>query len=449
MFQWQTSGRILDLEDPWFPAIVGARRGQWIRCVLGTNMARKIVLMTLGTRGDVQPYLALGQGLQRAGFDVTLATSLDFGTDVVAHGLKFAPIHADFQSIVESPDGRAALAGDLRAIIRLVRHTVLPMTFGLLEDCRRAAEGADALIYHPKSLAGPHLAEKMGVPVWRGFYLPMLVPTSAFPFPLLTRTSLGRFANWQSYRLLEASQLFLAGTVRRWRQSLGMRSELPRGFERALPVIYGFSRHLIPPPADWDSSVNVTGFWYRDPPSDLNVPVDLLEFLGDGPPPVFIGFGSMSSKNPVQTAEVVCEAVRLAGCRAIVSEGWGGMAIDQLPNQVIQVREIPHEWLFPRVSAVVHHGGAGTTATAIRAGIPSVVCPFAADQPYWGHIVFKHGLGPRPIAQKKLRPDHLAKAIVQAVQDSEIRKRSETMGALVAAEAGVDDAVRIVSGRLS
>ena len=177
-------------------------------------------------------------------------------------------------------------------------------------------------------------------------------------------------------------------------------------------------------------------------------PGELIDFLDAGPPPVHIGFGSMSSRNPAETARVVLEAVRLAGCRAIVSEGWGGMAFDRLPDQVISVRDVPHEWLFPRVKAVVHHGGAGTTAAAIRAGKPSIICPFVADQPFWGDAVRKLGIGPEPISQRKLRPGNLARAIDQAVGDVRMQSRAITLGEEVSAEYGVARAVEIVTRRL-
>ncbi|MBI1323232.1 glycosyltransferase [bacterium] len=409
-------------------------------------MARKVVLMTLGTRGDVQPYLALGQGLKHAGFDVTLATDANFANDARNHGLEFAPVRADFRAIVESPEGRAALTGDPRAILRLVRHTVLPMTHDLLEDFRMAADGAAAIIYHPKAIAAPHLAEATGIPTWAGFFLPMLSPTRDFPIPILTSRSLGGLGNRLSYRFLDISTLFLAGIVNRWRrESLGLMHRMPRGFERQLPVLYGFSRHVIPPPADWGEQVHVTGYWFLDEPPGWQPPDELARFLAAGPPPVYVGFGSMSSRDPAETARTVFEAVRLAGCRAIVSEGWGGLSAGHVPDDVLAIQDVPHSWLFRQVAAVVHHGGAGTTAAAIRAGKPSIVCPFVADQPFWGHQVHKLGIGPKPIRQRRLRAGNLAGAIERAVNDKEMQSRALELGEKVAAEDGVARAVEIFS----
>ncbi len=412
-------------------------------------MARKIVLMTLGTRGDVQPYLALGMGLRRAGFDVTLVTDSNFAADAQACGLDFSPVRADFRAIVESPDGRAALTGNPRAILRLVRHTVLPMTHDLLEDFRIAADSADAIIYHPKAIAAPHLAEAKAIPTWAGFYLPMLTPTRAFPIPILTSRSLGGLGNHLSYRFLGISRLFLAGIVKRWRrESLGLKHLMPRGFENSLPVLYGFSRHVIPPPADWGEQVNVTGYWFLDEPPGWQPSGNLASFLAAGPPPVYVGFGSMSSRDPAATARKVFDAVRLSGCRAIVSEGWGGIATDNLPDDVLAVQDVPHSWLFGQMAAVVHHGGAGTTAAAIRAGKPSIVCPFVADQPYWGNQVHRLGIGPKPIRQRRLTADNLARAIDQAVRNRQMQSRASELGVKVSAEDGVARAVEIVSQRL-
>ena len=412
-------------------------------------MPRKVVLMTLGTRGDVQPYLALGKGLRHAGFDVTLATDSNFATDAKACGLDFSPVRADFRAIVESTDGRAALTGNPRAILRLVRQTVLPMTHDLLEDFRNAAEGADAIIYHPKAIAAPHLAEAMGITTWAGFYLPMLTPTRAFPIPILTSRSLGGLGNRLSYRFLEISKLFLAGIVKRWRsESLGLDRRMARGFESSLPVLYGFSSHVIPPPADWGDHVHVTGYWFLNEPPGWQPPETLARFLAAGPPPVYVGFGSMSSRDPAATARTVFDAVNLAGCRAIVSEGWGGIAAGNVPANILAVQDVPHAWLFGQVTAVVHQGGAGTTAAAIRAGKPSIVCPFVADQPYWGNQVHRLGIGPKPIRQSRLRAENLARAIDQAVQDRQMQSRAADLGVKVAAEDGVARAVEIVARRL-
>ncbi len=413
-------------------------------------MARKkIVLMTLGTRGDVQPYLALGMGLRKAGFDVTLATASNFEADTRACGLDFAPVRADFRAIVESPEGREALSGDPRAIWRLVRRTVLPMTHDLLEDFRMAAEGADAIIYHPKAIAAPHLAEKTGLPTWSAFFFPLITPTREFALPVLTRRSLGGFGNRMSYRLLDLSTLFLSGILKRWRQeSLGLDGRAPKHFERSLPVLYGFSKHVIPRPSDWGQQVHVTGYWFLDPPTDWLPQPELTEFLATSPPPVYVGFGSMSSRDPFKTAHIVMEAVRRAGCRAVVSEGWGGIEAASSPEGVMTIQDVPHEWLFSRIATVVHHGGAGTTAAAIRAGRPSIICPFVGDQPYWGDVVSKLGIGPKPIPQRRLNSDNLARAIAGTLENQEMRIRAEELGAKVAAEHGVARAVEIVASAL-
>ena len=409
----------------------------------------KIVLLTMGTRGDVQPFVALGQGLKRAGYEVKLVTGTDFEDDVRSQGLEFAPLRADIHALLASPEGKAVLAGDKLSTLRLVRDKIIPMTRDILEDCWAAVADADAIVYHPKILAGPHLAEKLGIPAFRGFFLPLIVPTHAFPLPILTRRSLGGFVNRLSYRLMDSSVYFLRKPIRQWRQaSLGLKPKQAKGFEASLPVLYAFSRHVIPPPSDWGDHVHVTGFWHPEPPTDWRPPTELSAFLSAGEAPVYVGFGSMTSRKPEETATIVFDALRMAGCRAIVSEGWGGMKAGNVPENVLMIRDVPHEWLFRQVSAVVHHGGAGTTSAGLRAGKPTVICPFMGDQPYWGDVVHRMGLGPKPIPQKRLTANLLASAISESVGDESKRVKAVELGEKLRSENGVMRAVEIVSERL-
>jgi UDP:flavonoid glycosyltransferase YjiC (YdhE family) len=189
----------------------------------------------------------------------------------------------------------------------------------------------------------------------------------------------------------------------------------------------------------------VTGFWFLNEPTDWTPPAGLMDFLNAGAPPIYIGFGSMGNRKPEDVTQIVLQALEQTKQRAIVASGWGGLSRQQMPNSIYMVDSIPHAWLFPRVAAVVHHGGVGTTAAGLRAGVPSILVPFFGDQPFWGQRVAALGVGPQPIPRKQLSADRLAQAIRIAVTDSTMQQRAAELGKKIQAEDGVARAVKVVS----
>ena len=201
---------------------------------------------------------------------------------------------------------------------------------------------------------------------------------------------------------------------------------------------------MIAPPADWSNAI-VTGYWQLEPPSNWQPPAALEAFLANGEAPIYIGFGSMSSRDPAQTAELIVTALKQTGTRAILQSGWGGFKATDLPDAVLSVESVPHSWLFNKVAAVVHHGGAGTTAAGLRAGVPSLVIPFFGDQGFWGERVAQLGVGPSPIPRKALTAQSLAQAIQTMTVNSEMRTRAAELGARIRTEDGVGNAVRVIN----
>ncbi|WP_233583264.1 glycosyltransferase, partial [Corallococcus sp. CA053C] len=216
--------------------------------------------------------------------------------------------------------------------------------------------------------------------------------------------------------------------------------------ERRWPVVYGFSPAVVPPPPDWSDLIKVTGYWFLDEARTWVPPVGLLDFLNAGPAPVYVGFGSMGGFDAAETSRLVVQA--LNGRRAVLAAGWGGLDRKALPENVHFVDSAPHDWLFPRMAAVVHHGGAGTTAAALRAGVPMAVVPFLGDQPFWGWRMEQLGVAPRPIPRKQLTAQNLATAIA-ATDSPGMRARAEHLGATIRSEDGVGQAVRIIEAALS
>ena len=414
-----------------------------------------VTIITLGTRGDVQPYVALGIGLQRAGHDITLATSADFGTFVTERGLRFATLPADSLTLLQSAEGKAAVGGHPIQALRLFKHRVLPSLRRVLDSAWVASRDAAAIVYHPKALAGYHVAERLGVPGFLSLPVPALTPTGAFPNPLLPALSLGEAYNRLTYALLyRLMTLPCRGIVNRWRrETLGLAPLPPAASEllrdgRPVPTLYPVSPAVVPRPPDWPPTAALTGFWFLPDAPDWQPPADLAAFLAVGPLPIYVGFGSMAWGDPARLTRRVLDAVERAGQRAVVATGWGGMKTVVRDERRFTIEAAPHQWLFRHVAAVVHHGGAGTTAEGLRAGKPTVVCPLFGDQPFWSRRVRALGVGPRPVPLKRLTAPGLAAALHAATTDEDVGRRADQLGRRIRAEDGVARAVELVEAAI-
>ena len=408
-----------------------------------------VLLSTVGSRGDVQPYVALGAGLQAAGHRATLNAGARFEPFAREHGLGFAPLADDLLDLIDAQAGLIEDMGELRTAIptgiRLARETK-GIQRALVADGWAAAREADPdlIVYHFKMSGAVDYAEALGVPAVLGALVAQLVPTASFPTVGLPAGP-GLY-NRATYRLtLSVARRFLAPYLRGWRAERGLpprRTDvLHTTAGDPVPVLHAISPHVVPPPPDWPETATMTGYWFLDA-RDQALSPDLDAFLDAGDPPVYVGFGSMPSRHPERLAAVVVEALGRAGVRGVLASGWGGLAPGDLPPTVHLIESAPHDALLPRVAAVVHHGGAGTTAAGLRAGRPTVVCPFFGDQPFWGSRVEALGVGPPPLPRKRLRADRLAAAISEVVTNASMRHRAEKLGRAIRAEDGVGTAVR-------
>ncbi|HTE18222.1 MAG TPA: glycosyltransferase, partial [Armatimonadota bacterium] len=341
----------------------------------------KIVLLTIGTRGDVQPFVALACGLRESGHDVTIATGNDHAPLVREQGLLHAPLRANFHALLETPEGKKALSGHPLRALHTLKAVMMPLFREVLDDCWAAARDADAIICHPKALGGPSVAERLGVPCFIGATVPVLTPTREFAAPGVTGGNLGGLLNRMSYSLVRLAPLPFRETLNRWRKQVLNLPPLPltaSGYEaggESPPILYAYSPHLLPPPSDWPTSATVTGYWFLEGGVNWQPPAELVRFLDAGPPPVYVGFGSMTSEHPERLARLVISALERAGQRGVLATGWGGIARAACPDTVFILGAAPHEWLLPRMAAAIHHGGAGTVGAGLRAGKPTLVCP--------------------------------------------------------------------------
>lgn len=418
----------------------------------------KILVLTIGSRGDVQPYVALGKGLKRAGHQVTVATCSRFRGFVEGEGLQYGHISDDILKIIDSDQGKA-LMENTRGIWRIVAANIKmarqigPLQHQLVSESWDVAQRVqpDVICFHPKALLGPAIGEKLGITAILTSPLPLLVPTGQTPCMGFPKLRLGRWYNRTTYWVVHRMIKIFAGPyVRRWRRETGtpaQRHNLDCLYDqtgRRLPALHGYSHHVVPRPDDWPNTAIAAGYWFLDARDDWRPPDELQRFLDAGPPPIYIGFGSMAGRNPKRLGNLVIGALDRAGQRGVLASGWGGLAADDLPAHVFLIDQAPHDWLFDQVAAVVHHGGAGTTAAGLRAGKPTLICPFIADQPFWGETVRALGAGPAPITNKNLTVENLAAAFKQLVNDGQLRLSAEDIGEKLRAEDGIATAVDFI-----
>ncbi|MBZ0302602.1 MAG: glycosyltransferase [Anaerolineae bacterium] len=416
-----------------------------------------ILIVTLGSRGDVQPYVALGKGLQAAGHTVTVCTSSSFESFITGHGLNYGYMGNDLMDLMDSAEGRDAIEntvgiwGSIRTTMKLIKQANA-INRRLMQDTWAAVQAAqpDLVIYHPKALAGPHIAEKLGIPVILALPAPLIVPTGDFPAIGLPNLKLGAGYNRFSYGVIKQGYSTYGKLVNEFRQTVlqldPMKdAALPRamGDGQPIPVLHAVSPHVVPRPADWPPHIHMSGYWFLDQEA-WQPSAELQAFLDAGDAPVYVGFGSMAGKNPQKLARIVIDALQQANLRGVIATGWGGLDAGELPGSIFKIDHAPHDWLFPRMAAVVHHGGAGTTAAGLRAGCPTVICSFIADQPFWGQRVRALGAGSEPIPHKKLTADKLAAALREVTTDPAIRQQAAALGEKLRQEDGIANAIAVI-----
>lgn len=416
-----------------------------------------ISIVSAGSRGDVQPYIALGVGLQKAGHKVRFLAPSDYRSFAREYHLAFVDLGGNMQSIAQSLEGQLEQGNMLKIMIEM-RGAAAQLIGEATARSIEASDGADLILGGLGALSiAVTASETLAIPYVPAFLYPF-TPTSEFA-SVLSPIRSKRMPGWANRATFHLTQqmmwLALRSADNKARQErLGIKRSALRGpFSRfqdsKSPVLYGYSKHVIPVPSDWDDSNMVTGFWFLEPARDWQPSERLREFLESGAPPVYIGYGSMVRRDPSETARMIISALERSSQRGIIGSGWAGIQDENLPDFVHVVGSVPHSWLFPRMAAVVHHGGVGTTAAGLRAGVPSIITPFFGDQPYWGHRIFELGVGPRPIPMRQLDSEKLSSAISIAVNDGPMREKAASLGTKIRSENGVSEAVQVLEGRFN
>jgi sterol 3beta-glucosyltransferase len=411
----------------------------------------RIAIIAPGSRGDVQPYIALGKGLQNAGHYIRLVSHSNFESLVTSYGLEFWSFGNDVKDAVETPEMRELTEkGNFLLLLAKMAKEAQREALHFAEGGLLAAQGMDVGLSGIGGLfIGTAIAEKLDIPLVQAYVFPF-TPTREFSSVLTPKlpSFFNRFSHhlarqlmWQGFRSADA--------IARRKVLNTPASPLLGPYDSKsihnMPILYGFSPLVIPAPSDWNGNNHITGYWFVDESENWQPPTALLDFLQSGSPPVYIGFGSMSNRNPEQTADLVIQALELTNQRAILLSGWGGLQKANTPDSIFMIDSIPHSWLFPRVSAVVHHGGASTTAAGLKAGVPAVIIPFFGDQPFWGQRVADLGVGSKPIPRKKLTAERLANAIQEVVTNKDMRQRAAKLGKQIQTENGIESAVTIIN----
>ncbi|KAL4886738.1 hypothetical protein BJY04DRAFT_204881 [Aspergillus karnatakaensis] len=420
------------------------------------DLQLNVVIQVVGSRGDLQPFVALGNELQKHGHRVRLATHNHFATFIRNSGLEFYPIGGNPTELMAFMAKNPGLIPHLHSLRASDLQRKREMVAEILDGCWRSCIEddpltkspfvAEAIIANPPSFAHVHCAQALGIPVHLMFTMPWS-STKAFPHPLANlqySITSQAFANYMSYGIVGwLMWQGLGDVINTWRSKLDLEpvpvTEGPMLVETLrIPITYCWSPALMAKPADWPAHIDVCGFFFRDAPN-YTPPKSLEAFLQSGPAPIYIGFGSIVIDNPGGFLSIILEAVRLSKIRAVISRGWAKLEGDYLDN-VYYIDDCPHEWIFQHVSAVVHHGGAGTTACGLRNGRSTAIVPFFGDQPFWGNLVATSGAGPSPIPYREVNVDNLAAAI-QCCLQPETQRAARDIASKMQYERGAEAAV--------
>ncbi|WP_198676964.1 glycosyltransferase [Streptomyces atratus] len=416
----------------------------------------KVLIYSHGTRGDLQPYLAVAHALNRAGHTATLVGPSIFEPFAESYGVRFAPVTDEGVKLLQRPDVRKLLlttdpeSEEYRKAREAIFREFMPKTYPVLlrQFWDAARGGADLLVHSHHSRQVMHqMAEKLGIPSVLATLHPNLVASRRYPAQLGSLEA--RPDNLEQHARVNSAPLnpLLVEMISTWRtETLGLplRDDYldfrhrPDG--RPTPVLHGFSPHVLEPAPEWPDWVHTTGFWSL--PANQRPSAELLRFLEAGEPPVFFGFGSLAHGDPEKTGQLVLDVVRRTGVRAVVVTGWGGISITDPPANVLVESDVPYDWLFPRVRAAVHAGGPGTLNAALEAGIPQMACPFHKEQLMWGNHLRDLGVAPEPIPYNDLTVDGLVEAVRHTISDPEIADNTRRLAEKLKGENGAENAVK-------
>lgn len=411
----------------------------------------QIVMLIVGTRGDVQPFVAIGKCLQECGHRVRLATHANFKEFVLSAGLEFFPLGGDPKVLADYMVKNKGFLPSGPLEISIQRNQMKEIIFSLLPACKdpdpdsKILFQADAIIANPPAYGHTHVAEALRVPLHIFFTMPW-TPTSEFPHPLSrVRQQIGYSLSYQIVdSLIWLGIRDIINEFRKKKLNLRPVTYLKGSYSSPLDVPYGYlwSPQLVAKPKDWGPNIDVVGFCFLDLASNYQPPDSLVKWLEAGKEPIYVGFGSLPVQEPEKMTNIIVQALEITKQRGIINKGWGGLGNLAEPKDFVYLLDnCPHDWLFPRCIAVVHHGGAGTTAAGLKAACPTTIIPFFGDQPFWGEQVHARGVGPAPIPVDEFSLDKLVDAI-NFMLDPKVKASAVELAKAMENEDGVKGAVK-------
>ncbi len=397
-----------------------------------------ITILCSGSRGDIQPYIALAQQLKKLGKDVRITAGVSFEEFIRSYGIDFYPISADLGTVDIDPDLlKDAQSSDNPIKMMLTFNKMKKYATFMTEDMARACEGSECIVYHPGCTIGYFMSERLGIPV-----------VLASPFPMHKTNEVASVIAYGRYKLSNKFTYTLLQSMLWTASKVGIESFLKQkkscpyeNTDSRHPAIISCSNYVFNRPNDWDKNIHQYGYWFVEENDNYTPPNELTNFLSRGESPIYFGFGSVfRDEERDNFIGIVAKALQKTGNRGIIC-GMGD--IQGLPDSIFSINSIPHTWLFPRVSAVCHHGGAGTTAAGFRAGVPSIIIPFSNDQFAWAHRAYDIGVGSKPIPKKKLSADKLVEAI-EYVLKPQILEKSKVLSQNMDKESGASACAKII-----
>ena len=412
-----------------------------------------ITILAAGTQGDTQPYIALGIELKKAGHNVRIAAFENYEVFIKSHELEFYPIKGDITLIASSEGTRSARQADNPLKILLSFNKLKSLAFDMQMDFFDACAGSEAIVYHPGAAIGYFIAQYLRIPSILATPFPM-APTKDYPALIFYNAPrMGRVFNLMTHKIFEKIMWSAASSPVRqfWKKKFGHAPEnfvCPYGKQitKRLPTVISCSNFVFQRPDDWAEHIYNTGYWFLSDEADWKPSTDLVNFLNSGKPPVYVGFGSIGdASSAANTTKMVIDALQLSGQRGVLATGWNGMSkTDNISKDIFVLESAPHSWLFPRMAAVVHHGGAGTTAACLGAGVPGIIIPHGNDQFAWGRRVYELGVSSKPIPRKNLTAEKLSNAI-DFVLSKEIKENARNLGIKIQSENGSAKAAEIIN----
>lgn len=409
----------------------------------------KLVMITVGSRGEVEPCVTIGMALQAQGHEIIIATHPNFRNFIENHGLAFSLINIDIDAFLSSDASPTRQGNNPFNVLVKAINTMNIMLRQIGDDAWVAASQADALFYTVGgSFFVPHLVEKLSIPAIGLYPYPLGTPTHAFPNIFVPVNNLGGMFNKLSHQFFDLSWFLLQKPLRDWRiKTLGLSTDVGEAVKKFRatrpPILYSFSKHILPQPDDWDQEAVISGYWFLPRPNEWQPDPELVAFIQDGSPPVYIGFGSMNLPNAANVTQSVVEALQKTSQRGLLLSGKGRLLDIERPS-IRSFTGAPFSWLFPQMRALVHHGGSGTTALGLQAGVPATAIPFMMDQPFWGQRLETLGVGTQPIPIKRLTVEKLAVAIEKMVKDSTMREKAQALSKKILSEDGTAKAVAFI-----